>query len=297
MAAQLLDGTATARKLRAQMAQEVLALQSNGITPGLGFVLVGENPASQAYVRMKKKACAEVGITSHDFELPATTTQAELLDLVSRLNTNPAIHGFIVQLPLPDHINEDMIIAAINPAKDVDCFHPVNVGKLCIGDEDGFFPCTPYGVVVLLQEYGVDVTGAHVVIMGRSNIVGKPLANLLVQKRAGGNATVTICHTRTRHIAEFTRAADIVVAAIGRPNTLTADMISEGTVVVDVGINRLDDPAAPRGYRLVGDVDFDAVSLKASFITPVPGGIGPMTIAMLLRNTVKAAHNLVDRAG
>lgn len=290
MAAQLLDGTATARRLREQMAQDVLTLQAQGISPGLGFVLVGDNPASQAYVRMKKKACAEVGIVSRDFELPATTTQAELLDLVDRLNGDDSIHGFIVQLPLPGHINEDAIIAAVQPAKDVDCFHPVNVGKLCIGDEDGFFPCTPYGVVILLQEYGIDVTGAHVVIMGRSNIVGKPLANLLVQKRPGGNATVTICHTRTRHIAEFTRAADIVVAAIGRPGTLTADMISEGTVVVDVGINRVDDPSAPRGYRLTGDVDFDSVARKASFITPVPGGIGPMTIAMLLRNTLKAVH-------
>ncbi|MCX7846470.1 MAG: bifunctional methylenetetrahydrofolate dehydrogenase/methenyltetrahydrofolate cyclohydrolase FolD [bacterium] len=293
MAAQILDGVATAQRLRAEMAREVAALRERGVTPGLGFVLVGENPASQAYVRMKKKACAEIGIVSYDYELPATTTQNELLALVHKLNTDPAVDGFIVQLPLPRHINEDVIIAAIDPHKDVDCFHPVNVGKLCIGDTDGFFPCTPYGVVVLLQEYGIDPAGKHVVIMGRSNIVGKPLANLLVQKRAGANATVTICHTATRNIAQFTRQADIVVAAIGRPRTLTAEMIQPGAVVVDVGINRVEDAAAKGGYRLVGDVDFEGVKEKASWITPVPGGVGPMTIAMLLRNVLKAAQRRV----
>jgi len=290
MAAQLLDGVATAQRLRAQMAQEVSALKQRGVTPGLGFVLVGENPASQAYVRMKKKACAEIGIVSHDFELPATISQDELLALVHKLNADTDVDGFIVQLPLPKHINEDAIIAAIDPRKDVDCFHPVNVGKLCIGATDGFFPCTPYGVVVLLQEYGIDTAGKHVVIMGRSNIVGKPLANLLVQKRAGANATVTVCHTGTRDLAQYTRQADIVVAAIGRPNTLSADMIRPGAVVVDVGINRVEDASAKNGYRLVGDVDFEAVKEKASWITPVPGGVGPMTIAMLLQNTLKAAQ-------
>lgn len=295
MAAQLLDGVATAQRLRAQMALEVKVLKQHGITPGLGFVLVGENPASQAYVRMKKKACAEIGIVSHDFELPATTTQEELLALVHKLNADADVDGFIVQLPLPKHINEDAIIAAIDPRKDVDCFHPVNVGKLCIGDTDGFFPCTPYGVVVLLQEYGIDPAGKHVVIMGRSNIVGKPLANLLVQKRAGANATVTICHTGTRDIAQYTRQADIVVAAIGRPNTLTADMIRPGAVVVDVGINRVNDSTAKSGYRLVGDVEFETVKEKASWITPVPGGVGPMTIAMLLQNALKAAQRRAAR--
>jgi methylenetetrahydrofolate dehydrogenase (NADP+)/methenyltetrahydrofolate cyclohydrolase len=227
---------------------------------------------------------------SHNFELPAGTTQAELLALVARLNADKAIDGYIVQLPLPKQIDEATVIAAIDPRKDVDCFHPVNVGKLCIGDTDGFFPCTPYGVVVLLQENGIDVAGKHVVIMGRSNIVGKPLANLLVQKRAGANATVTICHTGTRDLAQYTRQADIIVAAIGRPNTLTAAMVRPGAVVVDVGINRVDDATATAGYRLVGDVDFDGVSAVAGAITPVPGGIGPMTIAMLLRNALRAAQ-------
>lgn len=289
MAAEILDGKATAQKLRERMAEEVKQLTAKGIIPGLGFVLVGENPASQAYVRMKKKACAEVGITSHDYELPASTTQEELLALVDKLNTTDAIDGFIVQLPLPDQIDEDAVIAAVSPTKDVDCFHPVNVGKLCIGDTDGFFPCTPYGVVVLLQEYSIDPSGKHVVIVGRSNIVGKPLANLLIQKRAGGNATVTVCHSRTQNMAEITRQADILVAAVGAPEMITADMVADGAVVVDVGINRVDDPSAKRGYRLVGDVAFDAVAEKASWITPVPGGIGPMTIAMLLENCVRAA--------
>lgn len=290
MSAQLLDGVMTAQRLRAQMAQQVSALKQRGVAPGLGFVLVGENPASQAYVRMKKKACAEIGIVSHDFELPATSTQEDLLALVHTLNADKAVDGFIVQLPLPKHINEAAVIAAIDPRKDVDCFHPVNVGKLCIGDTDGFYPCTPYGVVVLLQEYGIDTAGKHVVIMGRSNIVGKPLANLLVQKRKGANATVTVCHTGTRDIAQYTRQADIVVAAIGRPNTLTAEMIRPGAVVVDVGINRVDDASAKHGYRLVGDVDFGAVKEKAGWITPVPGGVGPMTIAMLLQNALTAAQ-------
>ena len=290
MSARILDGVATALMLRQRMAHEIADLKLKGVVPGLGFVLVGENPASQAYVRMKKKACAEVGIQSHDFELPAHTTQAELLRLVARLNADPAIDGYIVQLPLPKQISESAIIYAIEPRKDVDCFHPVNVGKLSIGDTDGFFPCTPYGVVVLLQENGVGVDGAHVVVMGRSNIVGKPLASLLVQKRKGANATVTVCHTGTKDIAAFTRQADIVVAAIGRPNTLTADMIKDGAVVVDVGINRVEDKTAKAGYRLVGDVDFERVKEKASWITPVPGGVGPMTIALLLQNCLKAAQ-------
>jgi len=289
MSARILDGTATAQKLRQQMTQEVAALKAKGVAPGLGFVLVGDNPASQAYVRMKKKACAEVGIESHNFVLPKETSHQDLLGLVTKLNNDPAVDGFIVQLPLPKQIDEAAIIAAIDPRKDVDCFHPTNVGKLCIGDTDGFFPCTPYGVVVLLQENGIDVSGKHAVIMGRSNIVGKPLANLLLQKRKGANATVTICHTGTKDFGIHTRQADIVIAAIGRANMLTADMIREGAIVVDVGINRVDDPAAKAGYRLVGDVDFDSVKEKAGWITPVPGGVGPMTIAMLLQNCLKAA--------
>jgi methylenetetrahydrofolate dehydrogenase (NADP+)/methenyltetrahydrofolate cyclohydrolase len=289
MAARILDGVATAAKLRERMALQVQAMKAQGVTPGLGFVLAGENPASQAYIRMKKKACAEVGIESFDYEMPAETGQDELLDLIKRLNNDAGIDGFIVQLPLPAHLDEGAVIAAVDPRKDVDCFHPVNVGKLCIGDTDGFFPCTPYGVVVLLQENGIELEGAHVVIAGRSNIVGKPLANLLIQKRDGGNATVTVCHTRTRDMGAYTRQADIVVAAMGRPRALTAEMVREGAVVVDVGINRVDDASAKRGYRLVGDVDYEPVAAKAAAITPVPGGVGPMTIAMLLSNTLKAA--------
>ncbi len=289
MITKILDGKETARLLREKMAIEVNDLIAKGITPGLGFVLVGDNPASQAYVRMKKKACAEVGIESHNFVLPVETSQEELLKLIDELNNDNKIDGFIVQLPLPDQIDEDAVIAAIDPKKDVDCFHPMNVGKLCIGDTDGFFPCTPYGIVVLLQENGIETSGKHVVIIGRSNIVGKPLANLLVQKRDGANSTVTVCHSRTKNIPEISSQADIVVAAIGRPNFVTTDMVGEGAVVVDVGINRVDDPEAKRGYRLVGDVDFENVSKKASAITPVPGGVGPMTIAMLLENCVKAA--------
>ena len=289
MTTTILDGKETARLLREKMAVEVNDLIAKGVTPGLGFVLVGDNPASQAYVRMKKKACAEVGIESHNFVLPVETSQEELLKLIDELNNDSKIDGFIVQLPLPNQIDEDAVIAAIDPKKDVDCFHPMNVGKLCIGDTDGFFPCTPYGIVVLLQENGIETSGKHVVIIGRSNIVGKPLANLLVQKRDGGNSTVTVCHSRTKSIPEISSQADIVVAAIGRPNFVTTDMVGEGAVVVDVGINRVDDPEAKRGYKLVGDVDFENVSKKASAITPVPGGVGPMTIAMLLENCVKAA--------
>ncbi len=289
MTTTILDGKETARLLRKKMALEVNELIAKGVTPGLGFVLVGDNPASQAYVRMKKKACAEVGIESHNFVLPVETSQEELLKLIDEMNNDSKIDGFIVQLPLPDQIDEDAVIAAIDPKKDVDCFHPMNVGKLCIGDTDGFFPCTPYGIVVLLKENGIETSGKHVVIIGRSNIVGKPLANLLVQKRDGGNSTVTVCHSRTKNIPEISSQADIVVAAIGKPNFVTSDMVGEGAVVVDVGINRVDAPEAKRGYKLVGDVDFENVSKKASAITPVPGGVGPMTIAMLLENCVKAA--------
>lgn len=291
----IINGNETAAAIRSEMAKEVEEMKAKGVEPGLGFVLVGDNPASQAYVRMKKKACAEVGITGYDYELPKETTQEELLKLVDELNHDPKIDGFIVQLPLPKHISEEAVIAATDPKKDVDCFHPVNVGKLCIGDTDGFYPCTPYGVVVLLQRAGIEVKGKHVVIVGRSNIVGKPLANLLVQKRDGANATVTICHTGTKDIPSITRQGDIVVAAIGRPNTITADMVKEGAVVVDVGVNRVEDPTAKRGYRLVGDVDYENVAPKCSAITPVPGGVGPMTIAMLLGNGLKAAKRRLPK--
>ncbi|HQL09132.1 MAG TPA: bifunctional methylenetetrahydrofolate dehydrogenase/methenyltetrahydrofolate cyclohydrolase FolD, partial [Lentisphaeria bacterium] len=256
--------------------------------PGLAVVLVGSDPASTSYVTAKEKACHEVGIFSDDNRLPAETSEAELLALIARLNKDDRIHGILVQLPLPKHISEAKVIMAIDPDKDVDGFHPVNVGRMVIG-EDGFLPCTPHGVLVLLERCGVELDGAEVVVVGRSNIVGKPLANMLIQKGRRGNATVTVCHTRTRNLAEHTRRADVVIAAAGRPGTITADMVRDGAVVIDVGVNRVTDPSAARGYRLVGDVDFAAVKEKASLITPVPGGVGPMTITMLLHNTVAAA--------
>jgi len=256
--------------------------------PGLGVVLVGDDPASQSYVRAKERACENIGIYSDDNRLPAETSEAELLALVNRMNTDHKINGILVQLPLPKHINESKVLMAINPAKDVDGFHPMNIGKMVAG-EKAFLPCTPHGIIQLLLRSGVKIEGAEVVVVGRSNIVGKPIANMLIQKSATGNATVTICHTRTRSLAEHTRRADILIAAAGRPNTVTADMVKDGVVVIDVGVNRVEDATKKKGYRLVGDVDFEAVKEKASLITPVPGGVGPMTITMLLYNTVESA--------
>jgi len=252
-------------------------------------ILVGEDPASQSYVTSKERACEEMGIYSDDNRLPAETSQAELLSLVRRMNDDPKINGILVQLPLPGQLDESEVLLAIDPSKDVDGFHPVSVGKMMIGEKT-FLPCTPHGVVQLLIRSGVKIEGAHVVIVGRSNIVGKPLANMLIQKSPTGNATVTVCHTRTKDVAAYTRQADIVIAAAGRPNTVTADMVKDGAVVIDVGVNRVEDASRKRGYRLVGDVDFEAVREKASFITPVPGGVGPMTITMLLYNTVESAR-------
>jgi len=287
--AELIDGVAVARELRSDLARDVAALAARGVTPGLAVVLVGEDPASAVYVRSKGRACEEAGMHSVTIRRPATIAEAELLAIVDDLNADPAIHGILVQMPLPTHMNAAAVIRRILPTKDVDGFHPVNVGKLLIGERDGFAPCTPAGVQELLVRSGVETRGAECVIIGRSNIVGKPMAALMMQPGDGADATVTVCHSRTRELAAHARRADILVAAIGRPNFVTADMVKPGAVVIDVGINRVEDARAKNGYVLAGDVDFAAVRAVASLITPVPGGVGPMTIAMLLRNTVKAA--------
>jgi methylenetetrahydrofolate dehydrogenase (NADP+) / methenyltetrahydrofolate cyclohydrolase len=288
MSARVLDGTAVARIIRDEVAVEVSRIRSSGRTPGLAAVLVGEDPASAVYVRSKGKACEEAGMHSVTIRLPAETSEAELLGTVDRLNSDPAINGILVQLPLPKHMNSEKVLRRIDPAKDVDGFHPVNVGKLVTGDKTAFRPATPYGVQQMLIRSGIETKGAHAVIVGRSNIVGRPMANLLIQQGPGGDATVTVCHSRTRDLPAITRQADILVAAIGKAEFVTADMVRPGAVVIDVGINRVDDASRPRGYRLVGDVAYDSVAQIASAITPVPGGVGPMTIAMLLQNTLQA---------
>jgi len=290
MTAQLIDGTAIAADIRAEVSQRVSSLRERGTTPGLAAVLVGDNAASISYVSGKAKACAEAGIFSETFHIPAETTQGDLLDLIARLNADDRFHAILPQLPLPAHIDERTIIDSVNPAKDVDGLHPVNLGRLLRGDTDGAIPCTPNGVLQLLNRTGNNPAGKHVVVVGRSTLVGRPLAVLLSNKAHEANATVTICHTGTPDIGRFTREADIVVTAAGHRNTVTADMVRPGVVVIDVGTNRVDDPSRKRGWRLVGDVDFAAVAEKASWITPVPGGVGPMTIAMLLVNTVRAAE-------
>ena len=288
MTAQIIDGKQVAAEMREELKLEVSKLKEKGIVPGLGVILVGEDPASQSYVTAKERACEDIGIYSDDNRLAADTSQADLLALVQKMNEDPKINGILVQLPLPSQMDEAEVLLAIDPRKDVDGFHPMNVGHMVVGQK-AFLPCTPHGVIQLLVRSGVTIEGAHVVIVGRSNIVGKPLANMLIQKAKNANATVTVCHTRTKDMASFTRNADIVIAAAGRPNTVTADMLKEGAVVIDVGVNRVDDASKKRGYRLVGDVDFPAVQEKASLITPVPGGVGPMTITMLLYNTVASA--------
>ncbi len=284
----LIDGRAVAETVYAELRGEIAALKAQGTTPGLAVVLVGDDPASRAYVRSKDKMCRELGLHSVKLELPAETTQADLLARVEELNRDPAIHGILVQSPPPKQIDEGAIVRALDPAKDVDGFHPMNIAKLALGDPTGFVPCTPLGCLRLLKESDVAVSGAHVVILGRSMIVGKPLALLLMQK--GNDATVTVVHSRTRHLAEIARSADVVIAAIGQPGFVGAEHVRDGAVVIDVGINRVEDAAAPRGYRLVGDVAFGEVAPKAAAITPVPGGVGPMTIAMLMANTIKAAR-------
>ena len=294
MSARIIDGVAIGKAIRAEVATDVARLREKGIVPGLAVVLVGENPASQVYVRAKGRACEEAGMKSVTINLPADTSEADVLATVDQLNENPEIHGMLVQLPLPKQVNSDKVINRISPAKDVDGFHPVNVGKLVLGDKSGFKPATPYGVQQMLIRSGVETKGANVVVVGRSAIVGKPMANLLIQDGPGGNATVTVCHSRSRDLPSITRGADILVVAIGKPEFVTREMVKPGAVVIDVGINRVDDASNAKGYRLCGDVKYAEVAEVASAITPVPGGVGPMTIAMLLMNTLQATLALRD---
>ena len=286
----LIHGRSIAEKVYVDLRREIADLKSKGVTPGLAVVLVGDNPASRTYVRSKDKMSRELGLHSVKLELPASTTQSELLARVEELNCDPKVHGILVQSPPPKQIDEGAIVRALDPRKDVDGFHPLNVAKLAMGDPTGFVPCTPLGVQRLLIESKIDIAGAHVVILGRSMIVGKPVALLLMQKAKGGDATVTVAHSRSKNLEEITCSADILIAAIGRAHFVKADHVRDGAVVIDVGINRVDDPSTERGYRLVGDVAFAEVAPKAKAITPVPGGVGPMTIAMLMSNTVKAAR-------
>ena len=290
MPASLIDGNAIGATMRSELGSEITKLKKTGVTPGLAVVLVGDNPASQVYVRMKGKACDDAGLYHETIKLPKDTSEADLMALLERLNANPKIHGILVQLPLPKQMDTNRALHRIDPRKDVDGFHPENVGKVVVGDPTGFRPATPYGVQQLLIRTGVETKGAHVVVVGRSNIVGRPMASLLLQDAPGGNATVTVCHSRTRHIEQHTLQGDILIVAIGKPEFVTGDMVKPGAVVIDVGVNRVDDPSRKQGYRLVGDVKFQEAKQVASAITPVPGGVGPMTITMLLYNTVQAAR-------
>jgi methylenetetrahydrofolate dehydrogenase (NADP+)/methenyltetrahydrofolate cyclohydrolase len=288
MPAQIISGTEIAKQIREELKEEIARLkEEHNLVPGLATVLVGEDPASQVYVGQKEKTSKALGLYSERHDLPVDLSEEELLALVDKLNKDPKIHGILVQLPLPKHINEAKVLYAIDPKKDVDGFHPVNLGKLMIGEPD-YLPCTPHGIQQLLVRSGVELEGAEVVVVGRSNIVGKPIANILLQKKEGANATVTVCHTRTRNISLHTQRADIIIVAAGKPKAVTADMVREGVVIIDVGVNRIGKTAEGKAI-LVGDVDFDAVKEKARAITPVPGGVGPMTITMLMLNTVKAA--------
>jgi methylenetetrahydrofolate dehydrogenase (NADP+)/methenyltetrahydrofolate cyclohydrolase len=290
MSAQIISGRDIAEDIRAELKERVARLQADrGVTPGLATVLVGENPASEMYVGMKNKAAAAMGIHSRQITLPAETSEDELLGVVDGLNADPGIHGILVQLPLPDHVDEGKVLEAIDPSKDVDGFHPINVGRLATDSGDFFAPCTPAGVIEMLMRSGHDPNGKHVVVVGRSNIVGRPLASLLMRKGPGGNATVTVAHSRTADLGAVTRTADILIVAMGRPEMITADMVREGAVVIDVGTNRIDDESREKGYRVCGDVLFDEVKEVAGAISPVPGGVGPMTITMLLSNTVTSA--------
>lgn len=292
MTAKLILGKEVSEEIYGELRQRIEALKARGVTPGLAVVLVGDDPASQVYVRKKGEMCEELGMRSTTIVMPKETTQEELLRKVAELNADPSIHGYLVQLPLPDHIDEEAVIDAIDPSKDVDCFHPSNVGRMLIGDPD-FLPATPAGVQQMLVRSGIETVGRHVVVVGRSNIVGKPMVAMMVQRGAGADSTVTVVHSKTPNLAEITSTADILVVAIGKPRFITADMVKEGAVVIDVGTNRIQDPTHPKGSRLVGDVDFDAVKEKASYITPVPGGVGPMTICMLMANAVRAAERVV----
>lgn len=284
----LIDGQKVSNEIKYELKTNIDKLISEGKkVPGLVTILVGENPASKFYVNSKVKACAKIGMHSKIEERDSSISEKELLELIEKYNYDPQFHGILVQLPLPDHIDENKVIEAISPQKDVDGFHPINVGNLVIGKET-FYPCTPYGIVELLKRYNIETKGKHVVVVGRSNIVGKPIANMMLQKKEGANSVVTICHSAAKDLKQFTLQADILIAAIGRADFVTADMVKEGVVVIDVGINRVDDSSTEKGYRLVGDVKFDEVKEKASYITPVPKGVGPMTIAMLLKNTYEA---------
>jgi methylenetetrahydrofolate dehydrogenase (NADP+) / methenyltetrahydrofolate cyclohydrolase len=287
-----IDGADIAQRVHEESKQRIASLAKRGLCPGLAAVLVGDDPASRAYVRSKDKKAAELGLHSVKHELPFETTQEQLVALVQKLDADPVIHGILVQSPTPSHIDEQAVVETIDPRKDIDGFHPVNVAKLALDDPTGFVPCTPLGCLRLLQEIGVETTGANVVVVGRSMIVGKPMALLLMRRGKAGDATVTVAHSRSRDLAGITRRADIVIAAIGRPRYLGAEHIGDGAVVIDVGVNRIVDPRSTKGYRLVGDVDFDAVAERCSAITPVPGGVGPMTIAMLMANTVTACERL-----
>ena len=291
----ILDGIKTADSYRADIAGTLLSLGKRGVTPGLAVVLVGENPASASYVKAKQKACEEVGIRTFDFTFPATISEIELLDLVEKLNADPLVHGILVQLPLPSHVSEQKVIETINPEKDVDGFHPLNVGRMMLG-QDCFLSCTPYGIIKMLEFWGIQTQGKHVVVCGRSAIVGKPVANMLLQKGAFADATVTICHSKTKNLSYYTEQADILIAAMGQPRLIRASMIKEGAVVIDVGVNRIPDPSKKSGFSLTGDVAFDECIGKASHITPVPRGVGPMTITMLLSNTALSAVRSLQRA-
>ena len=291
MSAVIIDGKQVAADVRAEVAAKVAELKTKGISPCLAVILVGENPASVSYVTGKQKALAEVGMVDRSVHLPESTSEEELLKLIDELNADDSVHGILVQLPLPKHINEEKVIMAISPEKDVDGFHPVSVGNLMIG-RPGFLPCTPHGIIVLLKKAGIETSGKHAVVIGRSNIVGKPVSILLARKDV--NCTVTMCHTGTKNMAEITRQADIIVVASGHPHTLTGDMVKDGAVVIDVGVNRIPDSTKKSGFRLIGDCDFDDLKEKTSFITPVPGGVGPMTIAMLMQNTLESAERRLN---
>lgn len=292
MSAEILNGKALAADFRVDIAKETAQLiEETGVQPGLGVILVGADPASTSYVTAKERACDEAGMYSEDVRIPAESTEEEVLALVEKMNTDPKIHGILVQLPLPKHIDESRIINAIAPEKDADGFTPVNVGRMMIG-ETCFLPCTPHGIIQMLMKAGVETSGKHAVVVGRSNIVGKPVAQLLMRKAEGGNATVTVCHTGTKDLKAYTQQADILIVAAGRPNTVTGDMIKPGAVVIDVGVNRIPDDSRPKGFRLAGDVDFESAKACASLITPVPGGVGPMTITMLLYNTLESARRV-----
>ncbi|MGE0160619.1 MAG: bifunctional 5,10-methylenetetrahydrofolate dehydrogenase/5,10-methenyltetrahydrofolate cyclohydrolase [Gemmatimonadales bacterium] len=295
MSATIISGRAIGEEIRAELRGRIELVSARGVVPGLATVLVGENPASQMYVGMKNQAAEDLGLHSRQITLPADASQSEVLGLVARLNADPAIHGILVQLPLPAHVDESEILEAIHPMKDVDGFHPMNVGRLATDSGDFFAPCTPAGVVEMLVRSGHDPAGRHVVVVGRSNLVGRPLASLLLRKGRGGDATVTVCHSRTHDLGAVTRTADILVVAMGRPEAITADMVRAGAVVIDVGTHRVSDPTSPKGYRVCGDVLFDEVKEVASAITPSPGGVGPMTITMLLANTVRSAERAAAR--